>query len=215
MLSMKLIDLTCTGCGANVKVDPSLKTVTCTVCGKQMMIAHTGEFGEGYDREMGRIQAQRDTEEQWKKEREEKIRIAEEAKKAQHEQQEMKRIHKQLNKIVLLESVICVVFMLSPLFLDMNIRKGCLRVVAGFVQLALIAFMTLFYTKDRYFVPIVVSCVVCAILSSVSMCFVLSCVWFLAFNLLKLIWMMRIEHVRSSWKDIIGSFRPKKKQNAE
>ncbi|MBQ0012494.1 MAG: hypothetical protein KBT07_07270 [Clostridiales bacterium] len=212
---MKLVDLTCTGCGANVKVDPSLQTVTCTVCGKQMMIARTGEYGEGYAREMGRIQAQRDTEEVWKREREEKIRQKEEAERLQKEKQEMNRIHKQLNIIVLLESLICIAFMLSPLILDVSFSNGCLRVVAGFVQLALVAMMTLFYTKDKYFAPIVIACVVCAIASSVSMCFVLSLVWFLAFNLLKLIWMMRIEHVRYSWKEILGNLKPQKKQNVD
>lgn len=207
---MKLVDLTCTGCGANVKVDPSLRTVTCSVCGKQMLIQHTGEFGEGYDREMGRIQAQRDTEEQWKREREEKIRLEEEAKKRQQEQKEMQRIHKQLHKIELVESVICVLFMISPFFLDVSFGNGCLRVVAGFVQLGLVAAMTFLYTKDRCFAPIVLACLACAVASSVSMCFVLSLVWFLVFNLLKLIWMIRIERVRYSWKEIMGRMKPKK-----
>lgn len=204
---MRLVDLTCTGCGANVKVDASLKVANCTVCGKQMLIEHSGEFGEGYDREMGRIQAQRDTEAQWKKEREEKIRLEEEEKKRQLEQKEMARIHRQLNIIAIIESVICVVFMLSPLVLDISFGNGCLRVVAGFIQLALVAMMTLFYTKDRYFTPIVIACLACAVASSISMCFVWSIVWFLAFNLLKLIWIMRIEHVRYSWKEIAGNLK--------
>ena len=65
---MKLVDMTCTGCGANVTVDSAVKVATCTVCGKQMLISRSGDYGEGYDREIGRIQAQRDMEETWKKE---------------------------------------------------------------------------------------------------------------------------------------------------
>ena len=55
---MKLVDMTCTGCGANVTVDSALKVATCTVCGKKMLISRSGEYGAGYDREMGRIQSQ-------------------------------------------------------------------------------------------------------------------------------------------------------------
>ena len=36
---MKLVDMTCTGCGANVTVDSAVKVATCTVCGKQMLIS--------------------------------------------------------------------------------------------------------------------------------------------------------------------------------
>ena len=78
---MKLVDMTCTGCGANVQVDAAVKVATCTVCGKQMLISHSGEYGAGYEAEMGRIQAQRDAEESWKREREERIRKEQEEKK--------------------------------------------------------------------------------------------------------------------------------------
>ena len=112
---MKLIDMTCTGCGANVTVDSALKVATCTVCGKKMLISRSGEYGAGYDREMGRIQAQLDMEQAWKEEREEKLRKEEEEKKRRMEQAEMDRIRHQLNKICIAEAVICFLFLASPI----------------------------------------------------------------------------------------------------
>ena len=103
---MKLVDMTCTGCGANVTVDSALKVATCTVCGKKMLISRDGEYGAGYDREMGRIQAQLDMEQAWKEEREEKLRKEEEERRRRQEQAEMDRIRHQLNKICIAEAVI-------------------------------------------------------------------------------------------------------------
>ncbi|MBR5938129.1 MAG: hypothetical protein IKZ90_07710 [Clostridiales bacterium] len=201
---MKLVDMTCTGCGANVKVDAAVKVATCTVCGKQMLIEHTGEFGAGYEREMGRIQAQRDVEESWKKEREEKIRIAEEEKKRKAEQQEMDRIRQQLNKICIIEAIICFIFLISPIAVRDGVAVGSIRFGAGFIQLGLIAFVTFFFTKDKWYGKVILACLVCAILSIITTFLASSVVWFLIFNILKLIWMIRVERVRYSWKEIAG-----------
>ena len=208
---MKLVDLTCTGCGANVKVDPSLQKVTCTMCGKEMLISRSGAYGEGYDREMGRIQAQKDVEETWKREREEKIRLQEEEKKRKEQKQQMDHIRKQLNIIMIMEAVICVAFLLSPLFVDSAFAHSVARIVAGFVQLGLVASVTFLFTKDRYFTPVVLACLICAVISGVSGVFLPSLLWFLLFNFLKLIWMMRIEHVRYSYKEIFTHLLPGKK----
>ncbi len=207
---MKLVDMTCTGCGANVTVDPALKVATCTICGKQMLISHSGEFGEGYDREMGRIQAQRDMEAGWKQEREEKLRREEEEKKRKAEQQEMDRIRRQLNKICIAESIICIVFMLSPIVVNDGVSVTWIRFGAAFVQLALIALVTFFFTKDKYFGKVVLACVICAILSIGTTFLASAVIWFVIFNFIKLIWMMRVERVRYSWKEIAGQVVGKK-----
>ena len=81
---MKLVDMTCPGCGANLRAQPEDRVTVCASCGKQVMLVHTGEYGEGYDREMGRIQAQRDVEAKWKEEREASIRQRELDKKLLH-----------------------------------------------------------------------------------------------------------------------------------
>ena len=207
---MKLVDMTCTGCGANVTVDPAVKVATCTICGKQMLISHSGEFGEGYDREMGRIQAQRDMEAGWKQEREEKLRREEEEKKRKAEQQEMDRIRRQLNKICIAETIICVVFMLSPIVVNDGVSVTWIRFGAAFVQLALIALVTFFFTKDKYFGKVVLACVICAILSIGTTFLASAVIWFVIFNFIKLIWMMRVERVRYSWKEIAGQVVGKK-----
>ena len=207
---MKLVDMTCTGCGANVTVDPAVKVATCTICGKQMLISHSGEFGEGYDREMGRIQAQRDMEAGWKQEREEKLRREEEEKKRKAEQQEMDRIRRQLNKICIAETIICVVFMLSPIVVNDGVSVTWIRFGAAFVQLALIALVTFFFTKDKYFGKVVLACVICAVLSIGTTFLASAVIWFVIFNFIKLVWMMRVERVRYSWKEIAGQVVGKK-----
>ena len=201
---MKLVDMTCTGCGANVQVDAALKVATCTVCGKQMLITHSGEFGEGYDREMGRIQAQRDAEDAWKREREERIRQEEEAKKRAAEQKEMDRIRKQLTKVCIAETVICLLFLVSPIVAKDGVSVTWIRFGAAFIQLGLVAAITFFFTKDQYFGPIVLSCLICAVLSFATTFLASAVVWFLVFNIIKLVFMMRIERVRYSWNEILN-----------
>ncbi|MBP5416214.1 MAG: hypothetical protein J6Y58_01685 [Clostridiales bacterium] len=200
---MKLVDMTCTGCGANVTVDPAVKVATCNICGKQMLISRSGEFGEGYDREMGRIQAQRDMEEEWKKEREEKLRLIEEEKKRKAEQQKMDHIRKQLNIVCLAESIICLLFMGSPLVINDGIATSWIRFGSGFVQLGLVSVVTFFFTKDEYYGKVILACIFCALLSVGTSFFSGSILCFVAFNAIKLTWMMRVEKVRYSWKDIL------------
>ncbi len=199
---MKLVDMTCTGCGANVQVDAAVKVATCTVCGKQMLISHSGEFGAGYEQEMGRIQAQRDAEENWKKEREERIRQKEEEKKRAAQQKEMDRIRRQLNKVCIAEMIICFLFLISPIVVRDGVSVTWIRFGAAFIQLGLIAAIAYFFSKDKYFGPIVLACGICAVLSLATTFFASVVVWFLIFNIIKLIFMMRIERVRYSWKEI-------------
>ena len=208
---MKLVDMTCTGCGANVTVDSALKVATCTVCGKKMLISRSGEFGEGYDREMGRIQAQRDMEETWKKEREEKIRLQEEEKQRKVEQQKMDHIRKQLNGICIVESVICMLFMASPVVIKDGLLESCIRFAAGFVQLGLVSVVSFLFTKDEYYGKIVLACLICAFLSIGTSFFSIPVISFVVFNILKLAWMMRVEKVRYSWKEILWQVIGKKK----
>ncbi len=200
---MKLVDMTCTGCGANVTVDSAVKVATCTVCGKQMLISRSGDYGEGYDREIGRIQAQRDMEETWKKEREEKIRLLEEEKKRKAEQQKMDHIRKQLNIVCIVESIICFLFMGSPLVINDTVLTSWIRFGSGFVQLGLVSVVTFFFTKDEYYGKVILACFLCALLSAGTSFFSGSVLCFLAFNIVKLTWMMRVEKVRYSWKDIL------------
>ncbi len=210
---MKLVDMTCTGCGANVTVDPALKVATCTVCGKTMLISRSGEYGVGYDRERGRIQAQLDMEQAWKEEREEKLRKEEEERRRRQQQVEMDRIRHQLNKICIAESVICFFFLVSPIVLTDSVSQGWIRFFAGFVQLGLIAFITFFFTKDKYFGKIVLSCLICAVLTIVTSVFSGAVIWFVIFNVIKLIWMMRVERVRYSWKEIADRVVGKKQDS--
>ncbi|MBO4926871.1 MAG: hypothetical protein J5379_01280 [Clostridiales bacterium] len=207
---MKLVDMTCTGCGANVRVDAAVKVATCTVCGKQMLISHSGEFGEGYEKEMGRIQAQRDAEEAWKKEREEKIRLQEEEKKRKAQQKEMDRIRKQLQKICIAETVICVLFLVSPIVARDGVSVTWVRFGSAFIQLGLVAAVTMFFTKDKYFGKVVLACLCGAVLSIATTFLASAVIWFVIFNVLKLIWMMRVERVRYSWEEILGQVTGKK-----
>lgn len=210
---MKLVDMTCTGCGANVTVDSAVKVATCTVCGKQMLISRSGEFGEGYDREMGRIQAQRDMEDEWKKEREEKIRLQEEAKKKKEQQQKIDHIRKQLNVVCIAESIICLFFMVSPVIIKDAISASSIRFGAGFVQLGLVSVVTFFFTKDEYYGKVILASVICALLSIGTSFFSNSVICFVLFNIVKLTWMMRVEKVRYSWKDIFRQMIRKEVQS--
>lgn len=206
---MKLVDLTCPGCGANVTIGEDGKTAVCTVCGKQMILTHTGEFGEAYDREMGRLQAVRDVEDQWKKEREEKIRQKEEEKRLAEEKAEKDRIKKQLGKICIAEGVICFLLFVSSFTSEGGLSQNWLRIPVTFIQLALIAAVTLFFTRDKFFVQIILACAGCVVLSIVSSCFS-SVIWcYVVFNLLKLIWMMRVERVSYSWEEMLHSVNGK------
>lgn len=64
---MQLIDLTCSSCGAVMKVNAELKQCACNFCGKVMFITEEIQKHEfvngytyGYDLEKGRLQAQED-----------------------------------------------------------------------------------------------------------------------------------------------------------
>lgn len=64
---MKLIDLKCSNCGAEMKVNSELERCTCNYCGKQMLIddeiqkhEFVNGYRYGYDLEKGRLQAQED-----------------------------------------------------------------------------------------------------------------------------------------------------------
>lgn len=201
---MKLVDMTCPGCGANLRAKPEDRVAVCASCGKQVMLVHTGEYGEGYDREMGRIQAQRDVEAKWKEEREASIRQRELDKKLLREKQEKDRIKKQLKCICGVEAVICVLFFIVSLLYDGPIFQKYIRMPASFIQLALIAAICLFFTKDKYYKQIVLACILCAVVGCVTTFFSVTLIWVVLFNLLKLIWMIRIERVSSSWRDIFS-----------
>lgn len=208
---MKLVDLTCTGCGANVKVQPDRRTAICSVCGKEMLIEPTGEFAVGYEREMGRIQAQRDTEAIWKQEREELLRMKEEEEKRKLEQAEKDRINKGLKYICLLETIVCFVFFVSA-FVGGGLSQRWIRVPASFIQLALVAVIAFCFTKDKFFKQIFLACVICAVASIVTTAFSWPFFMFVIFNIIKLVFMMRVERVSYSWKEIF-SFRKGKEKN--
>ena len=62
---MKLIDLTCSSCGATMKINPQIKKCICNYCGKEMLVDDeiqkhelVNGFQYGYDLEKGRIAAQ-------------------------------------------------------------------------------------------------------------------------------------------------------------
>ena len=66
---MKLIDLKCPACGAEMKVNPDLKRLICVYCGKEMLVDDgvtrlviENGFDYGYEQEMGRLKAQEDYE---------------------------------------------------------------------------------------------------------------------------------------------------------
>ena len=200
---MKLVDLTCTGCGANVKVQPDRRTAICSVCGKEMLIEHTGEFAAGYEREMGRIQAQRDTEAVWKQEREEILRKKEEEERRKLEQAKKDRIKKGLKYICLLETIICFLFFVSS-FVGGGMSQRWIRIPASFIQLALVAVIAFFFTKDKFFKQIILACVVCAVASMVTTAFFWPFFLFVIFNVIKLVFMIRVERVSYSWKEIFS-----------
>lgn len=99
---MQLIDLTCSSCGAVMKVNAELKQCACNFCGKVMYITEEVQKHEfvngytyGYDLEKGRLQAQEDyklEQERKELERKEKERLeaerraTEEAKRVREEQ---------------------------------------------------------------------------------------------------------------------------------
>ena len=201
---MKLVDMSCPGCGANMKIQPENRTAVCSVCGKNVWIELSGEYAEGYDREMGRIQAQRDTEAKWKQEREEAIRQRELEEKLRKEKAEKDRIKKQLQYVCIAESVICVLFALYSFLGDVTFTQKCIRMPASFIQLALIAAVSLFFTKDRYFRQIMLACLICGVLSAFSVIYSGAMIWFVVFNVIKLIFMIRVERVSYSWKDIVS-----------
>ena len=125
-------------------------------------------------------------------------------------EQEMDRIRRQLNKICIAETIICVVFMLSPIVVNDGVSVTWIRFGAAFVQLALIALVTFFFTKDKYFGKVVLACVICAVLSIGTTFLASAVIWFVIFNFIKLVWMMRVERVRYSWKEIAGQVVGKK-----
>ena len=89
---MKLIELKCPACGAEMKVNPDLDRVICIYCGKEMLVDNgktelviANGFDYGYEQEMGRLKAQEDFRlEQQRLEEEEK----EEAERQLREKQE-------------------------------------------------------------------------------------------------------------------------------
>lgn len=75
---MKLIDLTCNKCGAQLKVNAELSKCMCQYCGNEMLIDQEiihhkidNAFDAGYQAELGRIKAQEDI-----KRQQEEVRIA-------------------------------------------------------------------------------------------------------------------------------------------
>lgn len=70
---MKLIDLTCSKCGAQLKVNPELSKCMCQYCGNEMLIDDEVKhhkldngFDFGYQAEMGRLKAQAEYQKQQK-----------------------------------------------------------------------------------------------------------------------------------------------------
>lgn len=68
---MKLIDLTCSKCGATLQVNQDLRKCMCQYCGNEMLIddeiihhSIDNGFDFGYQAELGRIQAQKEQKEQ-------------------------------------------------------------------------------------------------------------------------------------------------------
>ena len=70
---MKIVDLTCPHCGANLKVDPSAAEYTCEYCGSKVLLDNGGASKQtvdnaeesGYQFEKGRIRAQREAARQY------------------------------------------------------------------------------------------------------------------------------------------------------
>ncbi len=201
---MKLVDMTCPGCGANLRVQPEERVAFCASCGKQVMLVHEGEYGKGYDREMGRIQAQRDVERKWKTEREEAIRQKELENKLRQEREKKDKIKKQLRTICLIEAVICILFFVFTFVFQESVFQKSIRMPISFIQLALVSAICLFYTKDKYFKQIAFACIFCLIAGCVTTVFAIPLIWTVLFNVMKLIWIIRIERVSGSWRDIFS-----------
>ncbi|MBR4779990.1 MAG: hypothetical protein IK014_01370 [Lachnospiraceae bacterium] len=94
---MKLIELKCPACGAEMKVNSDINRVICVYCGKEMLVDNgvtelviANGYDYGYEQEMGRLKAQEDFRiEQQKREDEEK----EEAERLLKEKQEQEIQH--------------------------------------------------------------------------------------------------------------------------
>lgn len=91
---MKLLDLTCTSCGAKLQIDSSSSKCFCQYCGNEMILDKEiqehkliGGYEFGYDQEMGRLKAQKDFEEQCKREEQ----IKQQRKAEQEEKQRLMR----------------------------------------------------------------------------------------------------------------------------
>lgn len=100
---MKLIDITCSNCGAEMKVNSELNQCTCNYCGKQMLIddeiqkhEFVNGYSYGYDLEKGRLQAQEDF--KLEQERRENERIEKERKDAEKRAAEEEKRKKQERK---------------------------------------------------------------------------------------------------------------------
>lgn len=66
---MRLIELKCSNCGADMKINPELKQVSCNYCGHTMLIDDEIQktelingYGYGYEVERGRIAAKKEQE---------------------------------------------------------------------------------------------------------------------------------------------------------
>jgi DNA-directed RNA polymerase subunit RPC12/RpoP len=92
---MRLIDLRCPSCGAEMKVNPDLEKIICIYCGKEMLVdpevsqVHiVNGFDYGYEQERGRLRAQEDfrLEQMMREERE---RLEAEERKRQEEKRKL------------------------------------------------------------------------------------------------------------------------------
>lgn len=105
---MRLIDITCSNCGAEMKVNPELKKCSCNYCGRQMLVddeiqkhQFINGYEYGYDLEKGRLQAQEDfklEQERREAERKEKERIEAEKRAAEEEKRKKEERKQQLIK---------------------------------------------------------------------------------------------------------------------
>ena len=99
---MKLIDLTCSKCGATLQINPELSKCMCQYCGNEMLIDNEVQhhsldngFEFGYQAELGRIHAQQDfIKEQKEKERQEQIAKQKELEKHKLEQKRLENEYK-------------------------------------------------------------------------------------------------------------------------
>lgn len=77
---MRLVDINCSKCNGQMKVNPDLKKCICIYCGNEMyiddeIVHHRIEngFSFGYEQEMGRLKAQEDYRLQKEKERQDEL----------------------------------------------------------------------------------------------------------------------------------------------